>query len=288
MNEKSKSYLMLISSMLVFGTIGIFRKFIPVSSSVLAFARGIIGGLCLLIFLLFKKSDVKIKPKDLAFLFLSGAFIGINWILLFESYNYTSVATATLCYYMQPTIVILLSPVVLKEKLTGKKLLCAFLAIVGMVLVSGILTSNENTNLKGILFGLGAACFYSAVIFVNKKYSFPCPYKGTAVQLFSAAAVLVPYIVLTENLSEISLSPLAVIMTVTVGIIHTGVAYLLYFASMKNLSGQSIAILSYIDPVFALILSFTVLRENFTLFGLIGAVLIIGSAILGELKIKKQ
>ncbi len=287
MDGKTKSYSALISSMLIFGTIGIFRKYIPVSSSILAFARGIIGGLCILVFLLFKKSTAKVSLKDFIFLFISGGLIGMNWIFLFESYNCTSVSIATLCYYMQPTIIILLSPILFKEKLTPKKLICALLAIVGMFLVSGIFTSAENVNLKGILFGLLAAVFYSAVIILNKKHSFSCPYKGTAIQLFSATAVMIPYVLLTENLSSISLSPLAVGMTLFVGIFHTGFAYLLYFSSLKSIPGQSIAILSYIDPVFALILSFAVLKEPITVYGIVGAILIIGSAIFGELKTNK-
>lgn len=97
--------------------------------------------------------------------------MGLNWMLLFEAYNYTSVAIATMCYYMQPTIVILLSPLVFRERLTFKKMLCALTAIIGMVFISGVLTGTgvQIHDIKGILFGIGAALLYSAVVILNKK-----------------------------------------------------------------------------------------------------------------------
>ena len=141
MNKKSVlSYSMLISSMLIFGTIGIFRRYIPLSSGSLAFARGLIGALFLLAFtkITGHRVEKNLEKKKLVILVVSGMLIGINWMLLFEAYNYTTVATATLCYYMQPTIVILLSPLIFREKITVKKLICAVVAMLGMILVSGI------------------------------------------------------------------------------------------------------------------------------------------------------
>ena len=138
-----RSMLMIVSSMLIFGTIGVFRRYIPMPSAFLAFSRGIIGGLCLLLFLLLKKKSAgeRIPRRTMPVLVVSGMLIGINWMLLFEAFNHTTVAVATLCYYMQPTIVILLSPLIFRERLTGRKAACAAVAIVGMVFVSGVLDS---------------------------------------------------------------------------------------------------------------------------------------------------
>ena len=171
--DERRSVLMIVSAMLIFGTIGVFRRNIPVSSAFLAFSRGILGGLCILVFARVKHKNAgeKLPPRVLPVLVLSGMLIGINWILLFEAYNHTTVAIATLCYYMQPTIVMLLSPVIFREKLTGKKAVCAAVAILGMVLVSGVIGGGSagNSSLKGVLLGLGAAVFYSAVVIMNKK-----------------------------------------------------------------------------------------------------------------------
>ena len=72
------------------------------------------------------------------------------------------------------------------------------------------------------------------------------------------------------------------------GLVHTGMAYAIYFGSMSHLKAQSIAVLGYIDPVFALLLSALVLHESLTVFGILGAVLIIGSALVSEIDFPKK
>lgn len=289
--DQSKSYIMLISAMLIFGSIGIFRRYIPLPSALLAFARGLMGAAVLAAYVKIKGGDLKgnVGGKKLLLLAVTGALMGLNWILLFEAYNYTSVATATLCYYMEPTIVILLSPVVLKEKLGPKKLVCALLAVAGMVFVSGILDGGQegSGSVKGVVLGLGAAVLYSSVVILNKFVQLENVYQKTIIQLLSASLVLIPYLLIT-GASVSGVEPVSVIMLVIVGVVHTGLAYALYFGSMEKLRAQSVAVLSYIDPVSALILSALILGEGLTVFGIIGAVLIIGSALVCEVDFKKD
>lgn len=281
----NKNYLSFIGTMLIFGTIGIFRRYIPLSSAALSFTRGLLGAA--FIFAARRGISVRLGKKKTILAVLTGALIGINWIFLFEAFNYTTVARATLCYYMQPTIVILLSPVILGEKLTGKKILCAAAAVLGMVLVSGITEEGGagSADAKGIVFGLLAAVFYSAVIFLNKKNPVDDSYGKTFIQLGSAAAALIPYLIVTGNIIMPGrvIDTTAVIMILVVGIVHTGIAYTLYFRSMEHLSSQTVAVLSYIDPVSALILSAIFLGEPMSIRGIAGAVLILGAALIGEL-----
>lgn len=284
--DTAKSYTALISSMLIFGTLGIFRRYIPLSSAKLALFRGLLGSAFLLILVFVRGGKLqKLKSRTVFLLAVIGALIGFNWMLLFEAYNYTSVAVATMCYYMQPTIVILLSPFVFREKLTFKKLLCTVAAIIGMVFVSGILNGNgiKTRDIKGILFGLGAAALYSAVVILNKKVVVKDVYEKSIIQLGAAAIILIPYLLLTEDITKTTLNGTAVCMVLLVGIVHTGIAYALYFGSMKNLKAQSIAVMSYIDPVFALLLFAVILHEGLTVYGAIGGILIIGSAFVSEI-----
>ena len=217
---------------------------------------------------------------------LSGALMGINWILLFEAYNYTTVAVATLCYYMQPTIMVLLSPVIFREKLTVKRAVCAFAAIIGMVLVSGVTGCGElpATNAKGIVLGLGAAVFYSAVVIMNKRISGVDAYLKTVVQLLSAGLVMVPYLLVMGGISREGFTLNAVLLLLVMGILHTGIAYVLYFGSIDGLKAQSVAILSYMDPVSALLFSALFLKEALSDPGILGAVMIIGSAVISEIQ----
>lgn len=282
----TKSRNRLILSMCIFGTIGILRRYIPLSSTLVALVRGVIGAGFLLLLILFskRKLDSAAIRANILPLILSGAAIGFNWILLFEAYNYTSVATATLCYYLAPILVILASPVVLKEKLTKRKLLCTVSALAGMVLVSGILEADFSgrKELKGILFGLGAAVLYAAVILTNKKMPGVPAYDKTILQLSMAAIALLPYALLTEDFSGISLSYGSAILLLTAGIVHTGVAYWLYFGSMDALPSHTVALLSYLDPVLAILLSLLFLREPMSFGAGIGAVMILSAAYLSE------
>ena len=294
MNENTKAKFSLILSMFIFGTIGIFRKYVPLSSGLLAISRGYIGALFLILLIFIKKDKISFKAikSNLILLCLSGGFIGINWILLFESYHYTTVATATLCYYMQPIFVILASPILLKEKLTPKKVICVLVALVGMVFVSGVLQTGipALSEAKGILYGLGAALFYATVVLMNKKITNISAYDKTIMQLGMGAIVLSPYVMLTQDFgtATLSMTPSLWALLLFVGLVHTGVAYALYFDSMKDLKAQTIAIFSYIDPIVAIILSALLLKENMGLYGVIGAVLVLGSTFISELPEKER
>ena len=284
--EERRAKGMLITAMSIFGTIGIVRKFIPYPSSFVALVRGIVGTVFLLavIFAMGQKPDRKSIRENLLLLLLSGAGIGFNWIFLFEAYCYTSVATATLCYYLSPILVILASPFVLKESLTPKKMGCAATALVGMVLVSGVLDAGFSgiQELKGILFGLSAAVLYASVILMNKRMGPIGSYDKTIAQLGLASVVLLPYVLLTENLGTLRFSPLPVALLLVAGIVHTGIAYWLYFGSMSSLKAHTLALYSYIDPILAIVLSMVILREPMTVSAAIGAVLILGAAYISE------
>ena len=282
----------LIFSMLVFGTIGIFVRYIPLPSSVIALTRGVIGTVFLIVVTLKRGPGISWKAirRNLLNLCLSGAFIGINWILLFESYRFTTVATATLCYYMAPVFVTISAPFLFKERLTKKKMLCIAGALVGMIFVSGIWNTgiSGTGELRGVLYGIGAAVFYASVILLNKKIRDISAYDKTMMQLAAASIVLLPYTVLTEKVSVLSLTPVAVILLAVVGILHTGLSYTLYFGSMKELEAQTIAIFSYIDPIVAILLSALFLKEPLGIGGIAGAIMVLGAALISELPDKSQ
>ena len=275
----------------IFGTVGIFVKMIPLGSAVIALCRGIMGIAFLLGVMLLtrKKFDRAAIGKNLLLLCVSGIAMGFNWILLFESYRYTTVATATVCYYLAPLFLILASPLV-GERLTPKKGLCIGVALVGLVFVSGMMDGGIPPlgELRGIGLALGAAALYATVMLLNKKLS-PIPaYDKTILQLAAATAVILPYLLLTHGLSfpAMALGQWAALLVV--GIVHTGFAYALYFGSMKDLSAHTIAIFSYLDPVIAVVLSALLLREPIGLWGIVGAILILGSALYSELPEKKH
>lgn len=292
MGKENSAKISLILSMVIFGTIGIFRKFIPLPSGIVACARGTLGVAFLIAFIKLKKIHMNMDSirKYLKILVISGAFIGLNWVLLFESYRYTSVAVATLCYYMAPIFVMIVSPFLLKEKLTTKKVICVVAALTGMVFVSGVLDGgiSDVSELKGVIFGLGAAALYASVVMMNQKLREVPTYDKTIMQLAMAAIVLVPYILFAEDLSSVVLTPLITVMLLIVGVVHTGIAYALYFGSMNDLKAQTVALFSYIDPIVAIVLSALFLKEPMTIYSGIGAVLVLGATMISELPEKRN
>lgn len=282
----------LIASMFIFGSIGIFVNFINLPSGFIAFLRGIIGAACLMIFALITKTEISFKSikKNIILLTISGAAIGFNWILLFEAYRYTSVSTATLCYYMAPVFVMLVSPLFLGERLTALKLCCIVLSLIGMFFVSGVMGGQmpKGRELIGIISGLSAAVLYATVIILNKKLKDISSHNTTLVQLGVAGIVIMPYTLLAEELTSDLFSPLSVGLLVCVGVIHTGVAYLLYFGAIKGVPAQTVAIFSYIDPAVAIVLSALILGQKMDVLSSIGAILILSSAIISEIKNKQS
>ena len=278
--------LKLVSAMFIFGTIGLLRRSIPCSSAVVAMVRGFVGVAFLVLWRLLrgKRLDHAYErmKKKLPLLLLSGALIGFNWVCLFEAYAYTSVSVATVCYYMAPIFVILASPIILKEKLTLKRGLCALIAFAGMVLCSG-LGSGENNSLRGVVLALAAALMYAAVILLNKRLTELNAEERTAVQLFAAALALLPYVLKTGLPTAAELTPTVILLLLVAGIVHTGLAYTLYFGSLDGVSAQTAALMSYIDPVVALLLSALLLHEKMSFAAAIGAAMVIASALVSDL-----
>lgn len=280
MNGKLK----ILTSMAIFGTVGIFVRFIPLASAGIAFCRGILGCVFLLLLrtLTGKKPNFADIQKSGWLLAVSGAAIGINWILLFEAYRYTTVAIATICYYLAPAFVTLGSPLI-GETLSGKKLGCIGVALIGMVFVSGVLQGDQRSSVLGVVLGVAAAVFYATVILLNKKLSSITANDRTLCQLAAASLVVAPYLLMTGGIDFGGMSALSWILLSILGIVHTGLAYALYFEGIRDVHAQTAAILSYLDPVLSILLSALILREKLDASSIIGSVLILGSALYSEL-----
>ena len=277
--------MMLIASMTIFGTLGLFVRNIPVSSGELALYRAVLATLLIGIFLLVTKQKIPFSniKKEVPLLLASGIAMGINWILLFEAYKYTTVSIATLSYYFAPVIVTVVCPILFKEKLTGKQIICFVMSTAGLVLITGIGDVGGSSGFIGILFGLGAAVFYTTVILLNKFIKNVEGIHRTFLQFLAAIIVLAPYVILSSGVTLGNLNSVGWVNLLIVGLIHTGISYCLYFPSLKELPGQKAAILSYIDPLVAVLISVTILGETMNVWQVVGGILILGFTLWNEL-----
>ncbi|MBE6981662.1 MAG: EamA/RhaT family transporter [Ruminococcaceae bacterium] len=281
---------MLMASMIIFGTLSIFVRNIPVSSGELALYRAILAALLIGGFLLITRQKIPFSAikKELPLLLISGVAMGINWILLFEAYKYTTVSVATLSYYFAPVLVTVVCPFLFKERLTKKQLLCFVMSTVGLVMITGIGLAGGGNHFVGILYGLGAALFYATVILLNKFIKTVTGIHRTFLQFLSCCAVLLPYVLLTDGIHLGDMDASGWGNLLIVGLVHTGITYCMYFSSLKELPGQRVAILSYLDPLVAVAVSVTVLGQPLTLWQALGGSLILGFTLWNELSPKSQ
>jgi len=287
MTATKKARYMLMASTAIWGTLGVFVRKIPVSSAELALYRAVLAVVLISGFLLVSKQKIPFREikKEIPALLLSGVGIGINWIFLFEAYKYTTVSVATLSYYFAPVLITVLCAVLFREKLTAKQIFCFAMSTAGIVMITGIgdMTGGSR-NLIGIALGLGAAVLYASVFVVNKFIRNVSGIHRTLLQFLAVIAVLIPYVAFTGGVTLGTMDAAGWVNLLVVGLVHTGVTYCLYFNAMKELPGQTVAILGYIDPLIAVILSVTVLGEAMTLSQALGGLLILGFTLLNELK----
>lgn len=281
---------MLITSMAIFGTLGPFVRNISVSTGELALYRAVLAAFLIGMFLLATGQKIPFAniKKEVPLLLASGVAMGINWILLFEAYKYTTVSVATLSYYFAPVIVTMVCPFLFKENLSKKQILCFVMSTLGLVLITGIGDVGGGRDFVGILFGLGAAVFYATVVVLNKFIKNVEGIHRTFLQFLSAVVILIPYVAMTSGVTVGSLNSVGWINLLIVGLVHTGITYCMYFSSLKELPGQKAAILSYIDPLVAVLISVTVLGESMTLWQVTGGILILGFTLWNEISPKNE
>ena len=285
--NRSKYLILFVASMVIFGTNGLIVANISLGSAEIVLMRTFLGSLFLLAIVLVKRSfsfaDLK---ADLIPATIGGAALGLNWVLLFSAYRSAGVGLSTLTYYCGPIIVLALSPVLFREKLTWNKLLAIAAVAVGMFCITGDIEPGSDVQ-TGILFGGGAALLYASLIVANNRVKRLSGLNCAMYELIVAFFVVLIYL-LASNV-KLPVIPAAedIVWVLAIGLVNTGLAYYLYFSSLQKLPGQTVALVCYIDPLTALLVSGAFLGEKLLGVQIAGAVLILGGACLGELKFKK-
>ncbi len=272
-----------ILAVILYGTIGMFLRHVELPSEIVAMFRGAIGAVFILLYLAARhqRPDREAIRRNRKWLIPAGICLGLNWIFLFAAYMETTVAIASLCNYMAPILVILLAPPILKEQPDRRKIPCVAAAFLGIILVSGVISGGLG-SMKGILLGLAGALCFAAIVLCNRKMSGMPALDKSVIQLALSALTILPYVLIKNSGTRFSPDLKSVLIVVMLGVLHTGVAYCLYFSGMATLPVQTVAILGYLEPVVSVLCSALFLHEPMTAAGWIGAVLIIGAALVSE------
>lgn len=285
-----KSNIQFIVSMVIFGTIGLVVRNIDLTSSERALLSSFIGCLFLtiLFFIMKKKFSWHLIKSNASILIFSSIALGGNWVFLYQSYDHTSIANATLGYYFAPVFVMLLSPFVLKEPLSIRKMACVTVAVIGLVFIVGDgLSASKTDDLLGLFYGLIAAAFYAALLLLNKFIKAIEKLELTIFQLGITALLLMPYVFLTCGFGIFHVTSSSIPFILILGIFNTGIGFWLFFSGMENLKGQRIAMLSYVDPFIAILISALILQEHMTMLQMLGGALLLASTFVSEIKSRK-
>ena len=273
---------MYIASLLIFGSNGVFAAHIDLSSAEIVCMRTLIGSAALILVLLLSRTglDWGAMRREALKLIAAGICLGVNWALLFEAYKLMSVSMATLTYYTAPVIVLLFSPVLLKEKQSVRAYIGMAAAVVGLVLAVGL--SDAAITATGLLVGLGSAVFYAALIVFNKKIDGVSGLPLTTIEMVIAACVMVPYVLLTGGRIGFPPDMEGTLYLLFLCLVNTGLACFMYFSSMNKLPARAVALFGYVDPVSALIFSAVFLGDWLGVAQLAGAALVFAGAAWGQ------
>ncbi len=282
--DKTYERLKYIIAVVLYGTIGMFLRYVTLPSEIVAMCRGLIGSLFIFIYMkvTHQEIDWEAIKRNRRWLFLGGICLGLNWVFLFSAYIKTTVAIASLCNYMAPVIVILIAPFVLHEPLDKRKLPYVFLAFIGIVLVSGVWERSIG-SISGIIMGLlGAFCFVGVII-CNRKLKEISPLDKSLIQLAISVVVILPFVLVKNIGRPLEIDLRSVLLVLMVGIVNTGLAYVFYFSGMSTLPVHEVAILGYLEPVISVLCSILFLHESLSIIGWLGAIIVIISLVASEI-----
>ena len=242
-----------ILAMLIFGTNGYLVAHLSLQGSQIVLVRTLVGGLLLTAIVLlrggFDREAVRAEWRDLLF---CGVALGLNWVALFTAYRLLNVSLATLIYYAGPMLVLLFSPLLFRESLTPQKIAAVAIVAAGLFCITGSITS-AGMSLTGLLAAVLSALFYASLIIFNKRIVKTGGMQTAALELDVAFVVVLIYVLLTAGIPHPLKADIPYLLVL--GLVNTGIAYMLYFTGLQKLPGQSVALISYVDPVSALVFS---------------------------------
>jgi drug/metabolite transporter (DMT)-like permease len=282
MTTKS-SYVKYFAALLMFGMNGIVASHIALTSYEIVFTRTLIGSLLLIAIYALTRQKVHLfqaRTHTLC-LIISGIAMGTSWMFLYEAYQRIGVGIASLAYYCGPVIVMILAPVLFREKLTWAKVLGFLGVLIGMFCVNAQALNEVNTAL-GLFCGILSAVMYAFMVIFNKKAKSITGLENSMCQLLTSFLTVAVFVGVKQGF-VIHIESGNWLPILILGVFNTGIGCYFYFSSIGGLPVQTVAICGYLEPLSAVVFSVLFLRESMSLAQVIGALLILGGAAFGEL-----
>ncbi len=272
----------LVLVMIIWGSLGVFTRYIPLSSLSLAFLRALIALPVLFVAMKMKKAG-KVKFSLLIPYIISGALLGFGWLTLFYGFKHTSISSAVMIYNMCPVYVMIFAPLVLKEAISKIQIAVILVSFLGLFLIVGH-NLLEGSGYMGLALSAVSGIIYAAIVLINRSIKIRVDDQtATFTQIFTAMIVLLPFVLLEGNISAVvDLDARGLVFTILLGVLHTGVAYTMFFSLYAHMKSVEIVSYSYLEPLFGILFSVIFIGEKFTLPQIIGGVLILGSTFIGE------
>lgn len=283
--SKARARAMFIAAVAIYGTIGPLVRLVDAPSEVVVLIRGIVGTLTIAVAIALRGRPIDIDSlrRNARWLVGTGVCLGLNWVFLFAAYSHASIAVASVCNYTAPLIIVVLAPILFKEHVSAPKFACVAAALVGVVLVSGIFGSGgANFDEIGLGLGMLSALGFVGIVICNRYVEDVDDLERVLVQLGVAALVALAYVVITHRGMPLPQDARSWVVALILGVVHTGLAYILWFGSQSFLPLQEIALLGYVEPVLSVLLSAIALGEPLPLLGYAGAALVLGAAATSE------
>lgn len=262
---------------------GFISRYIICESEFLVLSRGLIGALFLFILVNIKgkKLNVESIKNNIKPLILSGILMGFCWITLFRGFQF-SISITSLLNNMSSLVVVVIMALFFHEKITKKQIICVIWVVIGVLMLSGLFDGQVQANIQGITYGTLACFGYSIVIIINMRIKDIDALDKTIVQLFISFLTVLPFAIFGNKIPT-SLDTTSIILIIIMGVVNTGLMFLLFFGSIQHLPSSEIAIITYLEPVISIILGAIFFNERMTIIGIIGTIIVLAAAVTNEL-----
>ncbi|PYB69189.1 hypothetical protein DMB44_00035 [Thermoplasma sp. Kam2015] len=201
---------------------------------------------------------------------VSGVLLGINWISFFYAVDIMPVSMAVVIYYSGPAIAIYLS-FIAGERPNMMAMIGGSFSFAATALM---FLQSVNLSLYGFAVAMISGLSYAMIAIISRKAVDRL--RSSDLVMYQTLIVLImtaPFLAFMR----FHLTYVNVALIIFAGVFQTGLALILWYDSQRRIGIQTVSVLSYLDPVFAVIFAFLILGQKPTILAVISVSMILAS-----------